>query len=66
MPESGDAASAARLRRPLERRVLEEAKAAVRADGLAATLAHIALATAYARRVAEHRNGSAPNVVSEK
>ena len=39
--------------RYLERRVREEAEAAVRASSTEATLLHIALATAYARRFGE-------------
>ena len=39
--------------RYLERRVREEAEAAVRASSTQATLLHIALATAYARRFGE-------------
>ena len=48
-------AAATRLLGHLERRVREEAKAAVSAAGFPATLAHIALATAYARRVGEEK-----------
>lgn len=56
MPEAGapDAAATHDLRH-LRRRVREEAKAAVSAAGLDATLAHLALATAYARRLRAQR-----------
>ena len=63
MPEDDSLSAqdaAARLRRHLERRVREEAKAAVGAAGVAATLAHIALATGYARRAAEQEGAAAP------
>jgi hypothetical protein len=41
----------------LERRVREEADAAARASGLAATMAHLELATAYARRLRDLSRG---------
>ena len=57
----GDAAdpAASPQSRHLRRRVREEAQAAVTAAGLGATLAHLALATAYARRLREE-NPAAP------
>ncbi len=40
----------------LQRRVREEAEAAVRASSMPATLIHVALATAYAKRFGEMSN----------
>ena len=40
----------------LQRRVREEAEAAVRASSMPATLIHVALATAYAKRIGEISN----------
>lgn len=50
-------ADAAETRRYLERRVREEARAAAIAPSVEATLMHVRLATAYARRFGA---GSAP------
>lgn len=43
----------------LHGRIREEAEAAVRAASLEATLAHVHLATAYAKRICQHSDGAA-------
>ncbi|HEX8513457.1 MAG TPA: hypothetical protein VF688_10170 [Allosphingosinicella sp.] len=68
MPDPGAAEASARHQsRHLRRRVREEARAAVNAAGLRATLAHLALATAYARRLLDQKQtapASAANPVA--
>jgi hypothetical protein len=54
---SGDDAVPAPCLDYLQRRVREEAEAAVRATSMPATLIHVALATAYAKRFGEVSHG---------
>ncbi len=44
----------------LQRRVREEAEAAIRASSMPATLIHVALATAYAKRFGEISGAETP------